>query len=152
MQYIPDDAAIARLFANLDAAHEQAAEDTLEEIRRAQPRITGELADSYHLVSNPWQSPRQLRRVFIVSSAVHANAVEWGANTREKASVRKGTKARGVYELVNGRRKRVGYEAGPLRVRASRRGPHMAGNHVVAETGPNFLEHMGFRLYEANDR
>lgn len=152
MQYLPNDSAIAQLFANLDTAHERAAQDTVDEIRRAQPRITGELADSYHLVSNQWASRTQLRRVFIVSSAVHANAVEWGANTREKASVRKGTKARGVYEIVDGKRKRVGYEAGPLRARASRRGPHMAGNHVVATTGPNFLEHMGFRLFEANSR
>lgn len=151
MRYIPDDAAIARLFENLEAAHERAAADTLEEIRRAQPRVTGELAGSYHLVSNPWASRTQLRRVFIASSAIHANVVEWGANTREKASVRSGTLGRGIYQVVDGRRRRVGREAA-LRDRGSRKGPHMAGNHVVATTGPGFLEHMGFRLYEANGR
>lgn len=147
--------ALRAMFDRLDAAHRLAARDTLDAIRRNQAVLTGELRDSYHTVEfetgrpHPIQGRRHLK-IVIVSSAPHADAVEWGANTREAASVRKGTRRRGIYETVNGKRKRVGWETGPLRARASRKGPHMEGNHVVADTGPEFLEHMGYRLSEVN--
>lgn len=146
-----DQTAVDALVALIDASHERAAGDTLEKVRVNQSVRTGELRDSFHLVASPWPASRRaLRQVYIVSDAIHADAVEHGANAREKASVKKGTKARGVYDIVDGRRKRVGFEAGPLLNRRTRRGPHMAGNHVVAENGPGFLEHMGFRLRGGN--
>lgn len=133
----------------LQAAHRAAAEDTVKEIQARQARMTGNLASSYHTVGHD-RGDGRLRRIYIVSSAIYADAVERGANTRVKGSVKDRTKARGIYEIVNGKRKRVGYESGPLMRRASRRGPHMKGNHVVADTGPLFLEHMGYRLRGGN--
>lgn len=144
----------AALFDNLDRAHREAAEDTLKRIKEQQPVVTGELRDSYHLVehesarSHPEQGARR-RKIFIVSSAPHANAVEWGADTREIRSVRAGTLGKGIYVIRNGRRKLIGRQAA-ARERGSRKGPHMKGNHVVASQGPTFLEHMGYRLSEAN--
>lgn len=132
-----DEAMRAKLFADLRAAHVRAAEDTVASIRSSEARRTGRLADSYHAVANPWSPSDRLSRVVIVSDVVYANAVEWGANARVKASVRSGTKRRRGTE-------------GPVFNRASRRGPHMAGNHVVLDHGQDFLEHMGHRLYEAN--
>lgn len=146
-----DQPAVDALVARLDASHLGAAEDSVEDLRRRQKRVTGELADSYVARADPWPASRRaLRRVFIYSTVIYADAVEHGANAREKASVRKGTKARGVYDIVNGRRKRVGFEAGPLLNRNTRRGPHMRGNHIVAETAPGWLEHMGHRLRGGN--
>lgn len=149
MQVITD---YGPLFERLDRKHRESANDALQQVRDNQPVITGELRDSFHLVehesarSHPVQGARR-RKIFIVSSAEHANAVEWGANTREVASVRKGTLGKGIYAIVNGKRKRIGREAA-LRDRYSRKGPHMAGNHVVAIHGPSFLEHMGYRLVQ----
>lgn len=149
-----NEAALRAMYDRLDAAHRLAARDTLRQIQRNQSVLTGELRDSFHTVEvetsrpHPIQGRRQLK-IFIVSSAPHADAVEWGANTREIASVRKGTLGKGIYAIVNGKRKRIGRQAA-LRDRYSRKGPHMAGNHVVADNGPDFLEHMGYRLSEAN--
>lgn len=126
-----------QLFANLRTAHRRAADDTVAGIRAAQAHRTGRLAASYHAVENPWTPATKLSRIVIVSDAVYANAVEWGANARAKASVRSRTKRRRGTE-------------GPVLNRATRRGPHMAGNHVVLEHGDDFLEHMGYRLYEAS--
>jgi hypothetical protein len=146
-----DQAAMDALVARLDAAHELAARDTVQDIRARQAVRTGELRDSFQARPEPWPASRRaLRRVFICSTAVYADAVEHGANAREKASVKKGTKARGIYDVLDGRRRRVGFEAGPLLNRRTRRGPHMAGNHVVAETAPEWLEHMGYRLRGGN--
>lgn len=142
-----DQAAVDALVADLDAAHMAAARDSVADIRMRQRKVTGRLANSFQARPEPWPASRRaLRRVFICSDVVYADAVEHGANAREKASVRKGTKARGVYGVVDGRRRRVGFEAGPLLNRRTRRGPHMQGNHVVAETAPEWLEHMGQRL------
>lgn len=126
-----------QLFDNLRNAHVRAAEDTVADIRSNEARRTGRLANSYHTAVNPWTPATRLSRVVIVSDVVYANAVEWGANARAKASVRSGTK------------RRKGTE-GPVLNRATRRGPHMAGNHVVLDHGEGFLEHMGYRLYEAS--
>lgn len=146
-----DEPAVDALVAELDRSHAAAAQDSVEDIRRNQKRRTGELADSFEARPEPWPASRRaLRRIFIYSTVIYADAVEHGANAREAASVRKGTKARGIYEVVDGRRKRVGFEAGPLLNRRTRRGPHMEGNHVVAETAPRWLEHMGYRLRGGN--
>lgn len=148
-------AAVRALYDHLDQAHREAAKDTLRQLQHAQSVITGELRDSFHTVEvetdrpHPIQGRRHLK-IFILSSAVHADAVEWGANTRAKASVRAGTKRRGIYQTIDGKRRRVGWEVGPLRARETRKGPHMKGNHVVAETGPKWLDHMGHRLALAN--
>ena len=144
----------AVMFDLLDRKHREAAADTLKAVKDNQPRRTGRLIASYHLVehesarSHPVQGARR-RKIFIVSDAVYANAVEWGANTREIRSVRSGTLGKGIYATVNGKRKRIGREAA-ARDRERTKGPHMEGNHVVAEQGPTFLEHMGHRLSEAN--
>lgn len=151
MRIEPDASALQAMFDRLDAAHRGAADDTLQEVRSKQPRVTGDLADSYHTVEQVTsRGGGRMLKIYIVSSSAYADAVEHGANAREKASVKKGTKARGIYETVNGKRKRVGYEAGPLLNRRTRRGPHMQGNHVVSDTGPDFLEHMGYRLRGGN--
>lgn len=127
------------LYDRLDRAHRAAAEDTLGDIRREQARLTGELADSYQVFDvPPGAGRRRLTRVYIASTAVHADAVERGAWAREKASVRKGTK--------RSRSKKRGDMHGPLLDRNTRKGPHMKGNHVVLENGRNFLAHMGYRL------
>lgn len=148
-----DQAALRRLYDGLDASHRQAARDTLRDVQRDQAVDTGELRDSFHLVEFESTRPhpiqgRRLLKIFIVSSAEHADAVEWGANTREKRSVRAGTLGRGIYATVDGKRKLVGRHA-QARERLRRRGPHMKGNHVVAKNGPRFLEHMGYRLSQA---
>lgn len=147
-----DQAALDELVrGQIDASHERSALDTVDDIRRHQSVRSGELRDSFVARPEPWPASRRaLRRVFIYSTAIHADAVEHGANAREKASVKKGTKARGIYDVVDGKRKRVGFEAGPLLNRRSRRGPHMKGNHVVADTAPGWLEHMGYRLRGGN--
>lgn len=143
--------AVDAMVALLDASHLAAAEDTVGDLSRRQVRRSGDLADSYVARPEPWPASRRaLRRVFIYSTVIYADAVEHGANAREAASVRKGTKARGIYEVVDGKRKRVGYQEGPLLNRRTRRGPHMEGNHVVAETAPQWLEHMGYRLRGGN--
>jgi hypothetical protein len=144
-------AGLRALYDRLDTAHRDAAKDTLRQIQARQTVLTGELRDSFETVEvetdrpHPVQGRRRLK-IFILSKAIHADAVEWGANARAKASIRAGTKRRGVYETINGKRKRVGWEVGPLRSRESRKGPHMKGNHVVADNGPAFLDHMGYRL------
>lgn len=146
-----DEPAVDALVARLDAAHMDAAQDTVGDIRARQVKRTGRLANSFEPRPEPWPASRRaLRRVFIYSTAIYADAVEHGANAREKASVKKGTKARGIYDVVDGKRKRVGFEAGPLLNRRTRRGPHMEGNHIVAETAPQWLEHMGYRLRGGN--
>jgi len=148
------ESALRAMYDRLDAAHRQSARDTLRDVQRAQDVLTGELRDSFHTVEvetdrpHPIQGRRRLK-IFIVSSAPHADAVEWGANTREVASVRKGTLGKGIYAIVDGKRKRIGREAA-ARDRYSRKGPHMKGNHVVAKNGPRFLEHMGYRLSQVN--
>lgn len=127
------------LYDRLDAAHRAAAGDTLGDIVRKQARITGELANSFQVFEIPQGAgPRRLRRIYIASTSVYADAVERGAWTRERASVRKGTK--------RSRSKKRGDMHGPLLNRASSKGPHMKGNHVVLENGQNFLAHMGYRL------
>lgn len=127
------------LYERLDRAHRAAAEDTLGDVVRAQPRITGELAGSYHVYESPQGAgTRRLRRLYIASTAVQADAVERGAWTREKASVRRGTK--------RSRSRKRGDMHGPLLNRGTRKGPHMKGNHVVLENGARFLLHMGHRL------
>lgn len=152
------------MFDLLDRSHREAAAETLAKIQHElqgpglvgeENRVrTGRLARSFHLVehesarSHPVQGARR-RKIFIVSDAPHANAVEWGANTREIRSVRSGTLGKGIYATVNGKRKLVGRHAA-ARDRLTRKGPHMKGNHVVAEQGPTFLEHMGYRLSEGN--
>jgi hypothetical protein len=140
---------LAAMFERLDRAHRAAAADTLDDVVRNQVKRTGKLAASFHTVEHvtPRGGGRELK-IYIVSDAIYADAVERGANTLRKASVKEGTKARGIYELVNGKRKRTGFMAGPLRNRASRRGPHMKGNHVVLEHGGAFLEHMSYRIRE----
>jgi hypothetical protein len=122
------------MVANATTAHRAAANDTLEDVKARQAVRTGRLRDSEHLVERVLSSGSTTRST-IVSSVVYADAVERGANAREKASVRKGTKRRkGTF--------------GPVLNRATRRGPHMAGNHVVADNGPHFLEHMDRRMRE----
>lgn len=146
--------ALRAMYDRLDAAHRLAARDTLRQVQQRQAVLTGELRDSFHTVEvetsrpHPVQGRRRLK-IFIVSSAPHADAVEWGANTREIRSVRSGTLGRGIYATVNGKRKLVGRHAA-ARDRLTRKGPHMEGNHVVADNGPSFLEHMGYRLSEVN--
>lgn len=126
------------LYDRLDVAHMRSAQDTLADINREQARITGELAGSYRVVEvEQGAGPRRLRRLYIASTSVYADAVERGAWTREKASVRKRTKRS---------RGKAGVMHGPLLNRATSKGPHMAGNHVVRDHGPNFLAHMGYRL------
>lgn len=127
----------------LSVAGRAATNDTADDIRRNQARRSGRLAAGTRVVGSA-----RLGQWAIVNDVVYADAVERGANARVKGSVKDRTKARGIYETVNGKRKRVGYESGPLLNRASRRGPHMQGNHVVADTGPRFLEHMSRRLRE----
>lgn len=127
------------LYDRLDSAHKAAATDTLGDIVRKQARITGDLANSFQVYEIPQGTgPRRLRRIYIASTSEYADAVERGAWTREKASVRKGTK--------RSRSKTRGDMHGPLLNRATRKGPHMKGNHVVLENGRNFLAHMGYRL------
>jgi hypothetical protein len=120
------------MFADVLVAHRAAADDTLSDVKGRQARRTGALIASEHLV----ERARGDRAVIaVVSGMVYADAVERGANARQKASVRAGTKRRkGTF--------------GPVLNRASRRGPHMSGNHVVADNGPHFLEHMDRRMRE----
>lgn len=134
------------LYERIDAAHIAAAQDTLDDIRRHEVRRTGHLAGSFFLSERPQGAGgRRLRRTYIASSAVYADAVERGANVRERASVRKGTLGKGIYVVRAGKRKLIG-RAKATRARSTRRGPHMKGNHIVLRYGEGFLEHMGYRL------
>jgi hypothetical protein len=119
------------LFDHIATAHVAAAEDTLRDVKANQARRTGRLADSERLVGSAVVGGRA--RISIASDVVYADAVERGANARAKASVKAGTKLRKG-------------QSGPVRNRASRKGPHMKGNHVVADNGPGFIEHMTQRL------
>lgn len=143
----------APILRELAIAHERAAGDVRDDIA-AQLRgpglvgttvkeHTGHLADSFHVVEGGTRRGQRVLR--ITSDAVYADAVEHGANAREKASVRKGTKRR-----TTGTKKAGTYAVfeGPVFNRGTRRGPHMRGNHVVAEQGPRFIEHMTARLRE----
>lgn len=132
-----------RFMATALGAVEKAANDTLGDIHMRQVRRTGRLANSERLVQT-----REGRWV-ITSDVVYARAVETGVNAREKASVKKGTKARAITVFQNGRYKRIGYVAGPLLNRKTRRGPHMKGNHIIVDTAPRFIDHANQRMREA---
>ena len=124
-----------RLVDQLTLAGKAATEDTAKDIRTQQARVTGRLAAGTRVLGDV-----KLGSWRIYNTEVYADAVEHGANARVKASVRLGTK--------RSRSKKLGDMQGPLRNRASRRGPHMKGNHVVADNGPRFIEHMARRLRE----
>lgn len=128
------------LVDRITIAGKAATEDTAEDIRRNQARITGRLAAGTRVMAD-----FKLGRWSIYNTEVYADAVERGANARAAASVKAGTKRR-----TTGSKKKGTYEvlAGPVLNRATRRGPHMRGNHVVADHGPRFLEHMSRRLRE----
>jgi hypothetical protein len=123
------------LIDRLTLAGRAATNDTADEIRSNQARRSGRLAAGTRVLGD-----FRLGSWSIYNTEVYADAVEHGANARVKASVRAGTK--------RSRSKKLGDMQGPLRARATRRGPHMAGNHVVADHGPSFLEHMPRRLRE----
>jgi hypothetical protein len=125
------------LVDRLTIAGRAATDDTAEEIRRNQARVTGRLAAGTRVLAD-----FKLGSWSIYNTEVYADAVEHGANARVKASVRAGTK--------RSRSKKLGDMQGPLRNRATRKGPHMQGNHIVADHGPSFLEHMPRRLREAS--
>ena len=77
MRYTQDDASVARMHEALETAQDEAAEATLEDIRRALPRITGALAASYALRVD--EETEGVRSVSIVSSSPYAHAIERGA-------------------------------------------------------------------------
>lgn len=127
----------SRLNTRIARATQAAADDTLHDIQAHQAHRTGRLRASEHVTGTGHQAFGRIR-LTITSPVVYANAVEFGANARAKASVAAGTK--------RSRSKKKGDMQGPLRNRATRRGPHMSGNHVVAEQGPRFIAHMTERL------
>ena len=111
--------------------------DTVKDVEARQVKRTGNLAAGTDLSVEA--DPRKGVRMRVFNRVVYAWAVEAGANTREKASVKKGTK--------RSRSKKHGDMVGPLRERKATRGPHMAGNHVVRDTaGVSFVAHMDRRV------
>jgi hypothetical protein len=122
----------SRMNTHIARSAVQAADDTLRDVQTRQARVTGRLIASEHIVGEGVEVFGKVR-LKLVSSAPYADAREYGANARQKASVKSGTK----------RRKGT---SGPVLNRATRRGPHMVGNHVVRGNGPRFIGHMTSRL------